>query len=638
MKGRLLVLCLSGLLLGIFLPAGLAQAPAKRAKSTNYVIKKVTVSGNQFFSKNKIQDQTSFARPRWWQFLGSLLALFSKPRLNAKLVATDEFAIDSLYHISGFWEAKSKITWEMVREDKVAVKIEINEGVRTYLSELSVEGGFPDFNAKASGVIKKLKLNQPLDKTRLDLIDYELKKGYANQGYPYAEVQTNIEQSEDRESARVTLVVAPGEKVNFGRTEISGLEITQEKVVRRELVYKENELYSREKLIETKQRVYSTGLFSFVTLDAQNPQEKPVRPDFTLKMVERRPRYVKVGFLTGQKQEQDLTTDLSAEFGHRNLFRAGRRISLSAASSFVLLSKFRYLASRFTLNYGQNWTLGLRIPLELEAYYEPGAKSAKQPYRIEQFGGNLNLRQQIRRQTRLWLSGSYQQVNIYGISEEQQETFRKEKGISIRRKTGFSLENDNRSSIFVPQGGSLTQLQTEYYGGIFGGDHNFAKIVLSWSRYFQTPGVSQLEVWAFRLKGGRAFEYRLKDFVPSLDRFYLGGASSIRGYDENSLGPTVIDDSTGKTVVVGGKIFMLANVEYRKALFGKLGWSMFLDGGNVWVETENISWRALRLSGGFGVQFFSPLGPIRLDYGRKLLHGSDGLKGGRLHLSILYAF
>ena len=142
-----------------------------------------------------------------------------------------------------------------------------------------------------------------------------------------------------------------------------------------------------------------------------------------------------------------------------------------------------------------------------------------------------------------------------------------------------------------------------------------------------------MEVWAFRLKGGRAFECRLKDFVPSLDRFYLGGASSIRGYDENSLGPT---DSTG--TAVGGKIFTLVNVEYRKALFGKVGWSMFLDWGNVWLETENVALKDMRLSGGLGLQYFSPLGPIRLDYGRRLLQGQEGLKGGRLHLSILYAF
>jgi len=627
-----------GLIANLYLSISQGQTSVKRPKSTNYAIQKLVVTGNRHFSKDKIQEQTSFARPSWWQFPASFFALFTKPKLNAKLVPTDEFAIDSLYHINGYWEAQSAISWEMLGKDRVNVSIEIKEGPRTYLSSLELSGGFPDFNSKASGVIRRLKSPQPVDKSKIDDIIFELKKIYANRGYPYTEVTANIFQNPEKDSARITLSIEPAEKVYFGKTEIKGLENTQEKVIRRELLYKEGDLYSREKLVDSKQRVYATGLFSFVTLDAENPKEKPVKPDFTLKVVERKPRYFRFGFLTSQEQQQDLTADLAAEFGHRNILKSGRRLSLGASSSFVLLSKFRYLSSRFTLNFYQPWTFGLRIPLDLEAYYEPGAKSAIQSYRIEQFGGNLNLKQELRKQTRLWLTGSYQQVNVFGIPEDQQATFRRDQGINIRRKIGISLENDSRNSIFVPQGGSLTQLQTEFYGGILGGDHNFSKIVLSWSRYFQTPGISQLEVWALRLKGGRAFEYRLRDFVPSLDRFYLGGASSIRGYDENSLGPIVIDDSTGAIVVVGGKIFALANLEYRKALFGKFGWSMFLDWGNVWLETKNVRIQSMRLSGGFGLQYFSPLGPTRIDYGRRLLHGDRGLKGGRLHLSILYAF
>lgn len=638
MRPGLRLALLVSLIANFYLPISLGQTPVKRPKSTNYSIQKITVTGNQHFSKRKIQEQTSFARPGWWQFPASFFALFTRPKLNAKLVPTDEFAIDSLYHISGYWEAQSAISWEMLGKERVKVSIEIKEGPRTHLSALDLSGGFPDFNSKASGAIRKLRPKQPVDKTKLDEIIFELKKIYANRGFPYTEVAANIFQSPEKDSARITLAIQPNEKVYFGKTEVKGLGNTEEKVVRRELLYREGDLYSREELIESKQRVYATGLFSFVTLDAQNPQDKPVKPDFTLKVVERKPRYFRFGFVTGQEQQQDLTTALSTEFGHRNIFKSGRRLSLGASSTFALLSKFRYLSSRFTLNFYQPWTLGLRIPLDLEAYYEPGAKSAIQPYRIEQFGGNLNLKQELRKQTRLWLTGGYQQVNVFGIPEDQQATFRRDQGINIRRKIGVSLENDSRNSIFVPQGGSLTQLQTEFYGGILGGDHNFSKMVLSWSRYFQTPGINQMEVWAFRLKGGRAFEYRLKDFVPTLDRFKLGGASSIRGYDENSLGPTALDDSTGTIAVVGGKIFAMANLEYRKALFSKFGWSMFLDWGNVWLETENVRIQSMRLSGGLGLQYFSPLGPIRLDYGRRLLHGDRGLNGGRLHLSILYAF
>ena len=594
--------------------------------------------GNTHFSDHEIQNQTSFARPRWWQFPASFFSLFTHARLNAKLLATDEFAIDSLYHVHGFWDTKSNITWNTLVKNKVEVLITISEGPRTYLKSVDISGGFPEYNTKASGVLNKLKLNQPFDRTKLDLVSFELNKIYANRGYPYAEVDTQITTSEDKKIAWAGFKVWQGELVYFGKTEITGLKLTDQKIVRRELAYKEGGIYSREKIIDSKQRIYSTGIFSFVTLDARDPQQKPVKPDFSLRVVERKPRFVKFGFLAGQSQEQDLTTDLSGEYGFRNLFGTGRRLSFTANSSFALLSKTRYLSSRFTVNYSQPWLLGFRTPLDLEGYYEPGAKSVKQPYRIERFGGNLNLRRQFKKYTRIWLSGGYQQVNVYGIEDDKEEAFRRDRGINVRRKVGLSIENDTRGSIFIPLGGSHTQFQSEFYGGILGGDHNFSKLTLSWSRYFQPKGSTKIEAWAFRLRGGRAFEYRLKDFVPSFDRFYLGGASTIRGYTENSLGPTTIDDTTGKVIAIGGKIFALANMEYRSSLFGKFGWSIFLDWGNVWLETKEVGIKSMLLSGGAGVQYFSPLGPLRLDYGRKLLRGSDPLQGGRLHLSILYAF
>ncbi|MCI0532129.1 MAG: BamA/TamA family outer membrane protein, partial [candidate division Zixibacteria bacterium] len=285
------------------------------------------------------------------------------------------------------------------------------------------------------------------------------------------------------------------------------------------------------------------------------------------------------------------------------------------------------------VKYYQPRLLGLRFPIDLDGYYEPGAKSVTQPYRIEQFGANINLRRELRKYTQLWLTGSYQHVNIYGIEASKQDEFKELQGISIRRKVGISLENDTRSNHFIPTGGSQTILYTEFFGGILGGDHNFFKTTVSWSRFLQPQGSTKLRTWAFRFKLGRAIPYSSGDFVPRLDRFFLGGASTIRGYTENTIGPKDANNDPE-----GGTILGLANLEYREGLFWKLGWSMFLDYGNIWLENREVGFNSMRLSGGAGLQFFSPLGPIRLDYGRKLLVGDKGLTGGRLHLSILYAF
>ena len=79
------------------------------------------------------------------------------------------------------------------------------------------------------------------------------------------------------------------------------------------------------------------------------------------------------------------------------------------------------------------------------------------------------------------------------------------------------------------------------------------------------------------------------------------------------------------------------NVELRSTLFWRLGWQAFLDAGNLWYEAEHANLQDVRVTGGVGVVFFTPVGPLRLDYARRIIRAGDE-PGGRFHLSILYAF
>lgn len=120
--------------------------------------------------------------------------------------------------------------------------------------------------------------------------------------------------------------------------------------------------------------------------------------------------------------------------------------------------------------------------------------------------------------------------------------------------------------------------------------------------------------------------------VPSFDRFYMGGASTMRGFKENSMGPT--DMGGGPR---GGKVMVVGNIEYRRALFWKFGCTIFVDAGNLWEKPKHVNGRDFKVSSGVGIQFFTPVGPLRLDYGRQLPI-KESPETGRFHLSILYAF
>ncbi|MFQ6003650.1 MAG: BamA/TamA family outer membrane protein, partial [Candidatus Zixiibacteriota bacterium] len=141
-----------------------------------------------------------------------------------------------------------------------------------------------------------------------------------------------------------------------------------------------------------------------------------------------------------------------------------------------------------------------------------------------------------------------------------------------------------------------------------------------------------LNVLATRLRLGYVIGLSRRDHVPTFDRFYMGGASTIRGYKENTMGPK---DESG--LATGGKVMMLGNIEYRRALFWKFGYTIFIDAGNIWYNAKDVKAKNIKVTSGLGIQFFTPVGPLRLDYGRQLPI-KESPDTGRFHLSILYAF
>jgi outer membrane translocation and assembly module TamA len=82
---------------------------------------------------------------------------------------------------------------------------------------------------------------------------------------------------------------------------------------------------------------------------------------------------------------------------------------------------------------------------------------------------------------------------------------------------------------------------------------------------------------------------------------------------------------------------ILGNLEWRRALFWKFGYTLFVDAGNLWFEPKHMKLETLRMTAGLGIQFFTPIGPLRLDYALRMIRKDDP-QGGRFHLSILYAF
>ena len=123
---------------------------------------------------------------------------------------------------------------------------------------------------------------------------------------------------------------------------------------------------------------------------------------------------------------------------------------------------------------------------------------------------------------------------------------------------------------------------------------------------------------------GLVQEFGDSEYVPFYERFYIGGADSIRGYPYRDIGPKDENDEP-----IGGGVKAQANIEYIIPIVKELKGAVFFDTGNVWSSTDEFDLADLYSGVGVGIRLTTPMGPLRLDYG----YGID-IGEGRIHFTI----
>jgi outer membrane protein insertion porin family len=143
---------------------------------------------------------------------------------------------------------------------------------------------------------------------------------------------------------------------------------------------------------------------------------------------------------------------------------------------------------------------------------------------------------------------------------------------------------------------------------------------------------------ASRVRGGTIIEMGSTKEIPISDLFFSGGATSVRGYQEQLLGPATLDENGYKDKAIGGKLLFVANAELRIPLFWLFVGEVFFDMGNVWRELKDFDLREIKTTTGIGIAILTPVGPIRFDYGIKLNPDSTDKERDAFHFGLYFAF
>lgn len=605
-------------------------------------IDSIAISGNNFFKVSEIKKRM-YSRERSWR---SAIKGDRRTRIQRETYGRDTLEIKYLYLSNGFLGVQVQEQFEVLGKDSAAlIRVVVDEGRRFCYGEKTITGLFdPGFAYRFEKVAARLEEREPISLFDLHQTSFDMKTILANEGYPYATVTFDVDTNSANPFTPVTFNIEADSLVRFGEVLIEGTQKYPEYTARRELKVKRGEIYRRNAIIDSQRRLFESGYFSTVRLDRVNEVTDRLNPDFILRVRERKPLYVTIKTGAGQSQVRDLTWNFSAGLGKRN-FLGSRRYDLLAQLSFSVGRDTRLLNHNYRLRLTEPWFLGIRMPLALTGRFDPGVRDPVQDYRIERWSVSVSTTKNFGLKIRTSLGAEYEKVNIFGISEDRLELREQlQDTISVRRKLYGTFRRDSRDDIFIARRGSLSDISIEYFGGFLGGEDHFYKIAASWSSYQVVwPGW----ISATRFKVGLAKEFGESDLVPVEDRFYLGGANTVRGFKENTLGPA-FEDGDPK----GANYIFIFNQEFRwrtlqvfsvvpllKDLFRSLPlWqSVFIDVGNGFTHTSEFKLSSLACGYGTGIQIVSPAGPIRLDYVRRIKTDKIDF-ADRWHFTILYAF
>ena len=615
-----------------------AQDVALRKQLTKRLpIEEIVIEGNNSFSVKTIKSKLYSNEDGFWQGL----KLMRVNRYTKASYARDRLLLEYFYKSEGFDDATVTIDLRPGKKaEKTVVHIQINEGIRYRIGKLEVTGELGSEGYAVSVATHPLREGTYLNTFAINDAKSNIKTIFANKGYPYAQIDVDIDKNTTTGSATLTINIIRNQLVLFGDVIVDTNLMTQPRVFRREITFKRDDVYQRDKYIESQQRLIRTGLFNFVTLDLPDSMNSldSLQPDFYVRAVERPPRYAGFGVGAGQDKDAGIALNALGRFGDRNINGSARKVGLSVTTSFTMKDSL-IIRPNFQFSYTEPYFFKIRMPLILTFEYEPRAASNLANYRVRSFSFDATAIREFSLKTKLSTSLKYEEVNLDTAGQKVDDQTRQSAGISINRRIILLLERDARpiQSRFNPSSVSYTSYRFEYVGGILGGDNDFIKFVWNWSKYNQWGSNT---IFASRLRFGHVNEFGTSDDVPILERFYLGGAYTIRGFPENEFGPqAVVVDTSGDTsmVFVGGEAIAMMNLEIRKQLVGKIWGSYFIDTGIIAPKLRYLDFHRLAVTTGVGIQFMSPVGPIRLDYGHRI--GINNIhSGGQFHIGILYAF
>lgn len=449
-----------------------------------------------------------------------------------------------------------------------------------------------------------------------------IQEQYANKGYLQARV--NPIKTVENGKLNLTFDISEGHIFYIDHVDITGYENTKKFVFTRELSIKAGDLYDAEKIRRSQTKILNLGFINDVQVDLQ-PTADPQKVDLGFNVVEGRPGMFTAGL--AMSSMDGLYGELS--INHMNLFGRAQRLSLRTLFGKEILD--------YTVSWSTPWIYDKPTSLGVDAFNTRRYRSfsdENQAYTEKRIGGRIKVGPRFNDDIyQLSFGYSFEHIDIYDIDARFQppnaypgQPNYLEKGTTDMSTISTDFAIDTRDNIWDPTRGWRNSIGLALAGGPIGGDLDLwylnARSIFNHTVW--NVGGNYPIVFVLSNKFGSVRTYGRTKEVPPFEKFFLGGADTVRGYERaGEIGPEF-----------GGDMYYVMNAELRFPLAREgrrnmAQFAFFFDVGNSWNEFSELDFslgpeaNQFKAGVGVGLRFTTPSLPIRIDWGYGLNHESN---------------
>ncbi len=551
--------------------------------------------------------------------------LSSRDKYAREKLVGDIDKLTAFYRDNGYLNFEVVSTQVSLAKDKksVYINLNINEGDQYHVGKVKIIGN-TGLTQNELRKLMALREGQIFSQAKLAETRKNIQARLGKDGFAFSRI--GVLPQVDRVNKRVDLVFQAdrGQRTYVRRINIRGNFRTKDEVFRREMRQLESSFLSKEKVLRSKTRIQRLPFVKGVKITTSPVAGRSDQVDLNVLVSEQSSN--RFNAAVGYSGSGVL---FSVGLTQNNFMGTGKSLTLAATNSKS--------TKNFRLSYNNPYHTVDGVGRGFNVYYNKTDASQNDisDYNSNTYGADVNYTIPVSEDNsiRFSIGGEHREIVTSSSTPDHIKSFIKDNGSTYNNILGkVSYVHDTRDRYLFPTSGQRHNVSLE--AGLPGSDLEYYKV-----RYKGAAYLPVSKKITFGLKGGLSYgeSFGKTTALPFFERFYAGGISTVRGFDNNSLGPKDSNnDSKGGALSVNARAELLFPAPFAEDVEG-LRLSAFVDAGNVFEDFDSFDAKEIRYSAGLSATWISPIGPFTLSYA-KPLNAKDGDQEQKLQFSIGASF